>query len=111
MTDPGSQDWRRRRHGERTPMSLTAAGPGIWLREEDCDLEHFRSLVGERTDPADHPLADGVEQNVVVYDSDRLRAADPKLVQSEWVRALLDGPGIVVLKRAFPDPDVVDRAS
>ncbi|MGW5665185.1 phytanoyl-CoA dioxygenase family protein [Streptomyces sp. NPDC003758] len=92
-------------------MSLTTAGPGIWLREEDCDLDAFRSLVDERTDPAEYPLADGVERNVLVYDSDRLRAAGPEQVRTEWVRALLDGPGIVVLKRAFPDLDVVDRAS
>ncbi|MFF3906149.1 phytanoyl-CoA dioxygenase family protein [Streptomyces sp. NPDC001848] len=92
-------------------MSLTTAGPGIWLREEDCDLDAFRSLADERTDPADYPLAAGVEQNVLVYDSERLRAAEPERVRSEWVRALLDGPGIVVLARAFCDLDVVDRAS
>jgi ectoine hydroxylase-related dioxygenase (phytanoyl-CoA dioxygenase family) len=32
-------------------------------------------------------------------------------VQDELVRALSDGPGIVVLKGAFPDAAVVDRAS
>jgi ectoine hydroxylase-related dioxygenase (phytanoyl-CoA dioxygenase family) len=92
-------------------MSVTAAGPGTWLGEEDCDLDAFRSLVDERTDPADYPLAARVEQNVLVYDSERLRADGAEQARSEWVRALLDGPGIVVLERAFPDLDVVDRAS
>lgn len=32
-------------------------------------------------------------------------------MQDELIRALLDGPGIVVLKGAFPDTAVVDRAS
>jgi ectoine hydroxylase-related dioxygenase (phytanoyl-CoA dioxygenase family) len=32
-------------------------------------------------------------------------------VQGELVRALLDGPGVVVLGRAFADPAIVDRAS
>ncbi|MGW0827243.1 phytanoyl-CoA dioxygenase family protein [Streptomyces sp. NPDC002845] len=92
-------------------MSPTAVGPGMWLTEDDCDLDTFRSVVAQRTDPQNYPLADGVEQNVLVYDSDRLRSAEPRRVRTEWVRALLDGPGIVVLKRAFADLDVVDRAS
>ncbi|MFC3572141.1 phytanoyl-CoA dioxygenase family protein [Streptomyces yaanensis] len=92
-------------------MSLTAAGPRTWLSEKDCDLDAFRTLVERSTDPGDYPLAETVEQNVPLYDSDRLRAAEPQHVRTEWVRALLDGPGFVVLKHAFPDLDVVDRAS
>jgi ectoine hydroxylase-related dioxygenase (phytanoyl-CoA dioxygenase family) len=86
------------------------------LTEADCDLDVFRSLVEQRTDPADHPSAERVEMNVPLYDSDRLRslASSPegrRSVQDELVRALSDGPGIVVLKGAFPDAAVVDRAS
>ena len=97
-------------------MSPVAAGPRAWLTEADCDLDVFRSLVEQRTDPAVHPSAERVEQNVPLYDSDRLRslATSPegrRSVQDELVRALLDGPGIVILKRAFPDAAVVDRAS
>ncbi|MER5799740.1 phytanoyl-CoA dioxygenase family protein [Streptomyces mirabilis] len=97
-------------------MSPTAAGSRTWLTEADCDLDAFRSLVEQRTDPADHPSAERVEQNVPLYDSDRLRslAISPegrRSVQDELVRALWDGPGIVVLKGAFPDAAVVDAAS
>ncbi|MFF1604939.1 phytanoyl-CoA dioxygenase family protein [Streptomyces mirabilis] len=97
-------------------MSPTAAGARTWLTEADCDLEVFRSLVEQRTDPADHPSAERVEQNVPLYDSDRLRslAISPegrRSVQDELVRALSDGPGIVVLTGAFPDAAVVDAAS
>lgn len=83
-----------------------------WLRAEDCRLDEFRTLVGQRTHPGDYPYAEGVEQNIVVYDSERLRAAeDRRPVQAELVRALLDGPGIVVLKQAFADLAVVDQAT
>ncbi|MFC9642238.1 phytanoyl-CoA dioxygenase family protein [Streptomyces mirabilis] len=97
-------------------MSPTAAGSRTWLTEADCDLDAFRSLVEQRTDPADHPSAERVEQDVPLYDSDRLRsvAISPegrRSVQDELVRALSDGPGIVVLKGAFPDAAVVDAAS
>ncbi|MCT9104856.1 phytanoyl-CoA dioxygenase family protein [Streptomyces mirabilis] len=97
-------------------MSPTAAGARTWLTEADCDLDVFRSLVEQRTDPAGHPSAERIEQNVPLYDSDRLRslATSPesrRSVQDELVRALSDGPGIVVLKGTFPDATVVDAAS
>ncbi|MFE7168209.1 phytanoyl-CoA dioxygenase family protein [Streptomyces sp. NPDC057616] len=97
-------------------MSSTNPAERTWLTEADCDLDAFRSLVEQETDPAGHPSAERVEQNVPIHDSDRLRALTAtaegrREVQGELVRALLDGPGIVVLKGAFPDPAVVDRAS
>ncbi|MDL5205056.1 phytanoyl-CoA dioxygenase family protein [Streptomyces sp. ALI-76-A] len=93
-------------------MSVTAAGHRAWLTEQDCDLDAFRSLVERSTDLADHPHASAVEDDVLVYDSDRLRAAGAsREVRAELVRALTDGPGVLVFRGAFPDPAVVDRAS
>ncbi|MEW2404009.1 phytanoyl-CoA dioxygenase family protein [Streptomyces sp. NPDC046862] len=94
--------------------SGTRSGP--WLSEDDCDLDAFRSLVDQGTDPREYPSAERVERNIPVYDSGRVRglAATPegrRAVQSELVRALLDGPGVVVLTAAYTDPAVVDRAS
>ncbi|MGW0148508.1 phytanoyl-CoA dioxygenase family protein [Streptomyces sp. NPDC003333] len=91
-------------------MSLTSTHRPVWLSERDCDLADFRELVERTTDPGDYPYARSVEQGVLLYDSARLRAADdPREVRAELVRALADGPGIVVLEGAFPDPAVVDR--
>ncbi|GAA0450187.1 phytanoyl-CoA dioxygenase family protein [Streptomyces olivaceiscleroticus] len=97
-------------------MPRTDAEARTWLSQDDCSLAEFRSLVGQRTDPHEYPSAQGVEQNVLRYDSDRLRdlagtAEGRRSVQAELSRALLDGPGIVVLQRAFTDLTVVDRAS
>ncbi|WP_328351397.1 phytanoyl-CoA dioxygenase family protein [Streptomyces sp. NBC_00445] len=80
-----------------------------WLTEQDCDLDAFRALVERTTETADYPHAAAVEQNVLVYDGDRLRDTNRRDVQAELVRALTDGPGIVVFRRAFPDLDAVDR--
>lgn len=97
-------------------MSPTRAGSRTWLTEEDCDTNTFRSLVAQRTDADAYPSAERVEHNVLLYDSDRLRTLTVtpegrRALREELVRALLDGPGIVVLQRAFADAAVVDRAS
>lgn len=90
-------------------MSLTAAQHAAWLTEQDCDLDVLRSLVERTTDITAYPHASTVESNILVYDSERLRAAGAgRDVRAELVRALTDGPGIVVFRGAFPGT-AVDR--
>ncbi|MET7686648.1 phytanoyl-CoA dioxygenase family protein [Streptomyces sp. NPDC005483] len=91
-------------------MSFTAVHRRAWLSEQDCDLDSFRALVERTADPADYPYASSVERNVLLYDAERVRGAeDRREVQEELVRALTDGPGVVVFQGAFPDRAVVDR--
>jgi ectoine hydroxylase-related dioxygenase (phytanoyl-CoA dioxygenase family) len=92
----------------------TRTTPG-WFTAADCRLEEFRAVVETTTDLAQYPYADEVRDGVLVY-GPRLRsrtrsAAGRRDVQAELARALTDGPGIVVLAGAFPDPAVVDRAT
>nr|WP_205752316.1 phytanoyl-CoA dioxygenase family protein [Cryptosporangium phraense] len=58
----------------------------------------------------DYPLADSVLDDVLVYSGEKL-ADDRRELMAEWARAFLDGPGIVVIRRAFPEAAVVDRVS
>jgi ectoine hydroxylase-related dioxygenase (phytanoyl-CoA dioxygenase family) len=92
-------------------MSFTSVDHRAWLSERDCDLTDFRELVERTTALADYPHASGVEQGVLVYDGERLRKAEQRPVRGELVRALTDGPGIVVVRGAFPDLSVVDGLS
>lgn len=91
--------------------------PGdIWLTERSVSLSDLLTTVAMVTAPADYPHARSVDANVLVYDSSSLRAAGStprgrKDVQAELARALLDGPGVVVVRAAFPDTAVVDRAT
>ena len=91
------------------------AAPG-YLSADDCHLADLIDLVSQKTDLADYPYAHAVEQNVLIYDGARLRkelscpAGRPRL-EAELARALLGGPGIVVLAGAFDDPWVIDRAT
>ena len=66
------------------------------LREADCRLEDLVDVLAERTDPADYPHATEVVDEVLVYRSDRLRAAvadgAADEVSAELVRALSTAP-------------------
>jgi ectoine hydroxylase-related dioxygenase (phytanoyl-CoA dioxygenase family) len=79
-----------------------------WIDDSDCDLDTFRDQVARDTDLADYPHAVDVRDKVLVYPS--TAPADRRALQAELIRALADGPGVVVFEGAFAD-DVVDRAS
>lgn len=91
------------------PASLTSSGSG-WITDSDCDLDEFRRQVLRDTDRADYPYAVDVRRNVLVYSAAGIAAADRRALQSELIRALTDGPGVVVFEGAFDDA-VTDRAS
>ncbi len=85
------------------------------LSAADCSIDDFAALVEQRTQLSDYPFADTVEHNVLVY-GEKLRPAvrdtsDRAALQTELMRALTDGPGVVVFKRAFDDLSVVDAAT
>ncbi|MFD5471568.1 phytanoyl-CoA dioxygenase family protein [Streptomyces sp. NPDC127105] len=93
-------------------MSSVSVHRRAWLSEQDCDLDSFRALVERATDLAGYPHASAVDRGVLVYDAVRLRGArDRPALRAELVRALDEGPGIVVFRGAFPDTAVVDRAT
>jgi len=97
-------------------MTATVSHPPARFTSDDCRLPEFASLVATTTDLADYPHADAVEQNVLIYDCDAIRATASTdegrwAVEAELVRAFADGPGIVVLKGAFADTAVVDRVT
>jgi ectoine hydroxylase-related dioxygenase (phytanoyl-CoA dioxygenase family) len=88
----------------------------IWVSEADCRLEDFRRLVERHARLADYPLASAVHSNVLTYDGEDIHrlGAEPesrKALLGEWVRALMDGPGILLFRSAFTDLSVVDAAS
>ena len=87
-----------------------------YLHESDCSLADFIEIVEQPTELSDYPFAESIDQNVVSYDCDQLRSVcgDPdtrRAVQAELNKAFLEGPGIVVFKRAFADTTIVDAVS
>jgi ectoine hydroxylase-related dioxygenase (phytanoyl-CoA dioxygenase family) len=65
-------------------------------------------VVARDTDLADYPHAVDVRKNALVYSS--AAPSDRRALQAELIRALTDGPGVVLFEDAFTG-DVVDRAS
>ena len=94
-----------------------AAPPArFWLSQQDCHLDEFIRTVERRTALAAYPHAAAVEENILVYDCDQVRAlaSDPvalRALQAEWGQALLDGPGVVVLKRAVADMACLEQVN
>ena len=98
------------------PAPRTLSRDAARLRTSDCDLDELVRIVAQRTDLVDFPLATEVQDDVPVYDADVLReragsATGEDEVAAELVRALTDGPGVVAIRGAFPDNEVVDRAT
>jgi ectoine hydroxylase-related dioxygenase (phytanoyl-CoA dioxygenase family) len=88
----------------------------VWLAADSCDLDEFRKLVERSANRADYPFASDVVSNVPVYDGLKTRgaAASPetrKELMAEWVEALTDGPGIIVIRGAFADLAAIDRSN
>ena len=95
---------------------MRAGGEVAFPSRRECDLEAFAALVEQPLDAADYPLADRITQGVPTYDATALAqgpTADAEhrtALRDELSRALVDGPGIVLLESAVP-VEAVDRAS
>ena len=74
---------------------------------EDIDLDQFRQQVEIETGLADYPGATEIQRNIPIYDRAKVTAATGR----EWVRILLDGPGVFVVRQAFEDLDALDQAT
>ena len=87
-----------------------------YLNPGDVRLADLVAVTSEKTEPGDYPRAAAVRDNVLIYDAARLTAelggeSGRRAVSGELIRALRDGPGIVVFAGAFADAGVVDAAS
>lgn len=87
-----------------------------WLSRDDCDLDELLASIAVRSARSDYPLAADFQRDVPIYDCDHIRsiAVDHEAraaVQAEWTDVWLNGPGIIVLKRAQPDLALMDETS
>jgi len=84
-----------------------------WVSVDAGNLDTFIAQVSQQTKPGDWPLASAVEQNLLVYKGDDVRAASQEnasrsAMMFEWAKALAVGPGIIAIQNAMPDHDDID---
>lgn len=99
-----------------TPLKSSANTKSSWVNVQAGSLDTFISQISQQTQLSDWPHAHAVEENLLVYSGDDVRAAsvDPESRQAlmhEWSQALATGPGIIAIQNAMPDHDVIDRAN
>ncbi|AUG08255.1 phytanoyl-CoA dioxygenase family protein [Pseudomonas sp. S09G 359] len=74
-------------------------------------IEDFQRICAQRARVEDYPLAAEVVSNVPIYQAQTLRHSDRLAVMNELHRVFSEGPGVMVVRRAYEDLEVVDRHS
>ncbi len=86
----------------------------LFATSRDIDVQAFAALCDQPVNLAHYPLAQEVVSRVLIYDADTLSTAarqDRQGMLSELHHLFHDGPGVMVVRSAFPDHAVVDRQS
>jgi ectoine hydroxylase-related dioxygenase (phytanoyl-CoA dioxygenase family) len=88
----------------------------VYLAADRVWLDDLAALTRTETVLDDYPFAACVASRVLIYDCDAVRrvVATPegrRALLAEWAEAMMTGPGIIVLRRAFADLAPIDAAS
>jgi ectoine hydroxylase-related dioxygenase (phytanoyl-CoA dioxygenase family) len=88
----------------------------VFLADNRVWVDDLAALARTETVLDDYPLAAEVASRVLIYDCDAVRrtVATPdgrRALLAEWAEAMMTGPGVIVLRRAFADPAPVDAAT
>ena len=83
---------------------------------DTCDIHEFEALIDRALQKDSVPHAADMQDNVPIYDMSQLRPlleqpAPRRAIMAEWAQVLLSGPGVVALKGAYADTDVLDQAT
>jgi ectoine hydroxylase-related dioxygenase (phytanoyl-CoA dioxygenase family) len=87
-----------------------------WHKEADCNVSDLQQLLeAPATDLSQFPTATEISKGVLIYDAQVLLAqrSEPakRAVQAELVGALMDGPGVVAIRGAFPNMGLLDEVN
>ena len=87
-----------------------------FLSASDCDLDAFKALCSQNLDPQDVPHSAIINANVPIYDCATLAEnidsdEGRRKIMAEWSKVLMDLSGVIVLRGAYRNTDVIDAAS
>lgn len=83
----------------------------VFVTERAVCLEDFIGICAQQVSTDDFPLCSEVLSNVPIYQAHTLRNNERFAVMEELHRLFRDGPGVMVVRRAYEDLEVVDRHS
>ena len=87
-----------------------------FFANDDIRVEDFVALCEQKTDLSHYDFATGVEKNIVIYEGDEIRSVldrslEKEALKAEFCQVLKDGPGVFVIKNAYPDVSVIDQCT
>ena len=88
-----------------------------WIDSKSGSFEEFKKLVEQKTCAEDWPMASSIEKQVLIYKGAKVRqiyeqGGDELLsLKSEWTAAFSSGPGVILIKNAVDDMQVIDKAT
>ncbi len=82
-----------------------------FVTEQAVRLADFSELCAQQVNPENYPLCAQVLNNVPIYQAQTLRNADRLTAMNELHRLFREGPGVMVVRSAYEDLEVVDRHS
>lgn len=82
-----------------------------FVTSDTVHLADFSRICTQQARREEYPLCAEVVSNVVIYEAHTLRHSDRMAVMDELHRLFRDGPGVMVVRRAYEDLEVVDRHS
>ena len=97
-------------------QNITQSQQPPYFNLAHIDIKDFEAICSQKTNLDDYPFASSIEQNILIYDGDTVRAAldsgkqEAKL-KAEFCYALKDGSGVFIVKNAYPDKSVVERST
>ena len=97
-------------------MPQPADASRAYYETDACDLDEFTAIISRTTDVEDVHFAVAVNKNIPVYDiqalqSDLLDVGTRLQIMAEWAKVLRAGAGVVVLKNAYANTEVLDNAT
>lgn len=95
--------------------AYSTSEPG-YFNADDCRLEELDALTSQEVDQSKVPLATSIVKKIPLYDMNVLREkletpSERRKLMAEWAYVFEQGPGVLVLKNASTDTDMIDDAT
>lgn len=95
--------------------AITQTGPA-YFDATDCNIADLAAICSQTLQPAAVPFATEVQKNIPLYDAAGIAPvlADGtarRNIMAEWAHVLRASSGVIVIRQAYDDATVIDRAT